>query len=504
MNHTWPPAFNNIFLGQDPVKSYFSLPNVSSVDCEGYKYTYGYPRCWTQCDDPEYALAEYVSLWECALVPNITSQSRSGTMSPTSHALLEHNDVDTSLSKASNITTMVSACLVGYCDALDHCKQNYFQNCAATALAIDGSMLNKDAMDSCIQSICKSHPPPYANADFAGIGIVMSYILGVGLSLLNALTLVILAFSQGTRARHDRRADTLDNNTFDAAVATPRRSSSRYKEIMGKAKGGKSICAAERLYIALLTALAEFLTGQCLLVTASSVAAIIWFNTQTIALLDGLALMTLCNAGIFSVTFTFYFLAVCNTPKSWFLYILTICTWILSFYATFSIQVQYDQRRSSKVHDNFLATGSYVRLPQACDLYPPFGICRDKRVSDLNPGYSYYSSLCLPVIAGLTIWQFSSTSCISVRMPRMYPQLSLITMHVSAVSLFIAPLFFCLKNIVALFAMQSIDTTWAFGQVVALTASGPFILALIINYARGFKETNNSELLSSYGLEPIV
>lgn len=481
MSNAWPSTYDSVFTTRDAVHAYLSQPNISlsgKDDCNYRHNVFGNLDCWDSCGQAEYTFSDRFSLWECALVPNITIQSHSGKLSQTDQTILEENNVDPNLSKARNVTLTVSTCIEGYCNALDRCRKQNPPACSVAALTIGDSMLDTDAMNSCIQSICASHPSPLANPDFAGIGIIVSYLLGVGLSIMSALLLTFLSFSE-----------TVNGEPL----------------LLNRAKCEVRISAPQRLYDALLAALVEFLKAQCFLAMASSIAATIWFQTHDISLLDGLALMTICNIGIFSVTFTYYILAVFNyTRKSWFIYLLALCTWTLSFYAAFSIQTEYTQIRNMPSYDNYLAVASYVKFPNACAEWPASNICPEKAVQDLEPGYSLYSSLYLPLVLGLTIWQFSCLSFISIRTPKRYPQLSLAIMHVVAVSLLVAPFFFLVKCLIKLFALQSIDATWGFGQIVALTAWVPFLVALVNNYLEGVDEAHTKQLPSSYSAMAIV
>lgn len=502
MIHSWPPQFNNVFTANDTTNAYLSQINDSLAGIHGChgRHASGNPRCWTICDDPDYTFSDDVSLWECALIPNITNYSRSGELSRKNQTFLVENHVDTSLVKAQNITSSISTCLVSYCNAYYPCGIRDPLVCTVAALTINGSMLRAEAIDSCVQSICASHPKPQANVDFSGIGIVFSYVLGVGLAITSALILILLALFCTLSAKRAQ-----STNSSHPQTALQASSRDQYEDIATSYKYEKQILAARKLQDALLAALVEFLKAQCFLAMASSIAATIWYQTQQMSLLDGLALMTACNAGIFSVTITIYILAAFNyTRRSWFLYSLVLCTWITSLYATFSIQVAYNYQRSSSRFDDYLETGPFAQSPPACAQWPVAYICPNLKSPDLGGGYSFYNILLLPHVIGVTFWQFSSVPFLSIKMSENHTPLLLTIMHLGAIGLLVTPLFFLGKSIVLLFAIQSIDTTWGFGQVVALTAWIPFITALVNNYLEGIADAHTKQLPYSYSTVAIA
>lgn len=500
MSHTWPTEFSSVFKAQDSVHAYFSHAYHEIDNCT-VAYSITTPRCWSSCDDPTSALTDYYSLWQCALYPNITNHVRSGTISKANSSYLAKYDLDTSLAKAANVTSMISTCLAGYCDSLGDCKQKYPDSCSATALSINGSMLNGGAMDSCILSICASHPAPVANTDFAGIGILTSYLLQVGIALLSALALSVLTLFI---KRSQRQTGAMGQNSTHETTASWTGRDDRYNTLVVNRDDSRTWA----LYDSILAALVDFLKAQCFVAIASSIAALIVLKCgDTLSMLDKTALMTAGNAGIVPVTFTLYIIAAFNsTRKSWYLYALSFCTWILAIGAALSLQISYNQVEREWAGDtDFLWGDSYSEFPNACAQFAPWGICPNSHIPVLAPRSVYYYASCLPIIFGLTIWQLSTITRVSTFLTSLrvsssyrYPWMPQAIIHSSATGLFAVPLYFFFKDILSLFATESVGKTWSFGQIIAITAWIPTVTGLVNNYADGVDAAHTKQLPLTY------
>lgn len=510
MVRAWPDSLDEVFSVDDSVHAYFSEFDFNPsrfLDC-GERYQIFGPRCCCQCDDPRWTFSNYFSLWECALYPNVTNSARLGTLPKNDSILLVNYHADTGLAKAANVTSMITACLVGYCNTLDICKEKNHDACSETALSINGSMLSTAAMDSCLLHICTSHPAPLVNADFVGIGTISSYLLGVGLSLLSAVILTILM------VRLKRKTEPANAEISTATTMASPGSHCRRTRFEADFEGKKF--TAQRLHDAMVAALVEFLKTQCFLVMASSVAATFWYDTQYTSFLDDLGLFTVANISIFPVTFTFYILATFNsTRKSRYLYSLSLCTWIFGFYTAFSLQISYENERDASDDDEYLQEDSYDEFPWACHQWTPYNICPTQFpgaiLLDLSLGNSFYGVLCLPVIFGLTIWQLSPIPRIAAllasvrgRNPKNYPWLPPAIMHIVAIGLLGAPLYFSVKDVYSLFQTESVNMTWGFGQIVAIAAYIPFVAGLINNYVDGVGDAHTKQLPRRYGTTAVT
>ena len=138
----------------------------------------------------------------CAHYTELTNDYRANSLSAANKSCLENQHLDTSLAIATNIVAMIVPCLTAYCEGSAACKtQNPFP-CLQSSLADNGAILRIDAVTSCMDQICASHPALQANQDIAGIGMVASYIIQTGIAFLIALALLLLAVR--TKARNDR------------------------------------------------------------------------------------------------------------------------------------------------------------------------------------------------------------------------------------------------------------------------------------------------------------
>lgn len=487
----------SIINSSDPVQAYLSnYQATTDDDCELNWPSSVTSGCWSLCDDPEAVFNDYVSMFECALYSHLTNSFRSGALNKKNGSYMVTDHVDTSITKAANVTSIISTCLTGYCAGIDDCANDV---CSPSALSANGSVLNLKAMESCSQMICDGRSAPLANTDFAGIGILISYMSQVAIALLSGVILTVLAASPIIR----KWLKTTRKAIAKKVGATSADNEDQYYEFGFGNKQKPS--RTQQFYDALLAALVEFFKAQCFVAMASSIAALIVFKSQdTGSFLDRTALMTTSSVGILPVTFTLYILATFNyTRKSWYLYFLSLCTWILAFYAAFSLQIASNADKRNGDNDIFRDT--YSEFPDACGNLPPYYICPYVFLPDLHAVNAFYNALCLPIIFGLTIWQLSSiprvsTFLASVPLHRLgkYPLLLLAMLHLGALGLFTMPLYYFFKGIWSLFQTQSVGMTWNFGQVVAITAWIPTIAALVNNYVDGVGAAHTKQLPPTY------
>lgn len=406
MSHSWPSIFDGVLDAPDALSVYFN--NTYLTQTTFYRFSAG----WRTCLDPEGLLNPYREpFWKCVFYPNITNAFRLGLLSESNNTYLVLNNVDKSLATAADVTATVSTCLAAFCETLEDCKNKSLNPCSVTALNINGSMLNTDVVDMCVQSICASQPEPKANADIAGIGIIASYIIQTSMVLLSALILVVLVrLLENTnpstslisndldRERAELRSENLDQTPHDVHESDSRSTSDKSSGI-------------RRFVDALIRALEEFLKAQCFLSISISIAALIALNSQkSLGMVDQLALVKSGGAGILPTTFNFYILASFQPgQKSWYLYILCLSTWISGFSVVFSPQMVLLNKL--KTQTGKLDYG--YQYPNACGNASPNNICPSSFLSSMKTEYTFYYTLCLPIMFGLTIWQFSSLPLLS-------------------------------------------------------------------------------------------
>ncbi|KAF2795368.1 hypothetical protein K505DRAFT_324099 [Melanomma pulvis-pyrius CBS 109.77] len=512
MSHSWSGYIGGVFEAPDPVQAYFNMSsrlwklNCIDDDASGR-------RCVSDCTNVSSitgSLAASNILWECALYPNVTNDFRLGILSEAQNASLITDHVDTSLAKAAAVTSTISSCLSAFCEGLEGCKQKSPHVCSASSLSINGSMVNMDTMDICIQSICTSHPQPLTNTDIAGIGIVSSYIIQIGIALLSPLALIILKYLWKAGSRHAstscgspiREAAELQAGTKGKDVKAPIKH--QYKAIHGQrieplegteiqqaletqgdaefeqATESQETSKAPKLYNALISALVEFLKAQCFLAIAVSTAALVVLNSQSqIGLLDATALGATSGISIIPITFNLYILATFNTDrndpkrKSWYLYGLSLCCWILGLCVVLSPQMfkENKQNKSSQTSATTLFDSQY---PNACGNASPINICPGSVPPDVHPEYAFYYTLCLPSMIGLTIWQLSTLSYISQPLSALFYKdsrpilLRFRLLHLFALGFFVAPFCFFFMSIYDLFKYDAVSFEWSFGQIIAI------------------------------------
>lgn len=478
MSYPWPPVYNGVLDAQDPGQAYFSRSNLGSPDCIT-NIPQGTERsACSDCVEPTTifgsASTDY-GIYHCALYTYVTNDFRLGALSEADKNYLITNQVNTSLARAATITSTISTCLAEYCENLGNCKK--MNVCSVAELNINGSILDADKVGSCVQSIFASHPEPEVNTDIAGIGILAAYIVQIGIALLIALILLGLVCF--------RKND--DVNSANQSVEPKQQGASRMK----------------RFHDALLVALVEFLKAQCFLAMAISIAALVLVDSHdSLSMLDQMALVTASGVGILPTTFSLYILATFNpTRKSWFLYGLSLCTWILGFSVALSPHMAALNRRN-KITDAWAFDNEF---PNACGNASPIHLCYTARRPDLKPEYTFYYTLCLPIMLGLTIWQLSSISRIStfldaipIKKPRDTPWFWSVILHLGTIGLFVVPVYLFFKSISDLFSNYTVNSTWSFGQIIAVTVWIPTVAGLVNSFVDGVDVAHTKQLPARY------
>jgi hypothetical protein len=501
MPHGWPNAWEGVLDAQDPVQAYFSDRFAGPPDCIT-RTTGGSPSpgCPSDCTDPAKVFGDtgaIYSLWRCVIYPTITDHFRQGTLPEANSSYLETNHVDTSLAKAASVTSVISTCAAAFCEYLPGCKQSTIESCSSAVLSINGSMLNIAAMDTCVQAICANHPQPLANSDIAGIGVLTSYLIQVGVTLLSGIILVILAWV--FKSRNDKNI-TQGGNYINAANEMSTESQNEDREYNFRERASK----LHRFYDALVVALFEFLGAQCFSSIAISVAALITLNSPTkLDFLDQSALVSAAGVGIIPVTFTLYILATFNpSRRSWYIFTLSLCSWILALSVAFSQQMfNLNRLNQSGVGDEFLSSAEY---PNACGNVSPHRMC-GLFDPEFKPEYSFYFALCLPIMLGLVIWQLLSIPrffhlCISaVRIDfRRSKTFWYVILHLGALGFFAAPFYLFLKTISSLFSNQSVNTNWSFGQILAIAVWIPTVAGFANSWTDGVDAARTKQLPVRY------
>ena len=484
MSHTWPRVFDGIIDSEDPVTAYFSHQTLGLPDCVSpTSYDNVSPGCPSGCVDPVKIFSAYSpanatddpihALWYCALYPNITNNFRLGVLSETNSSFLTASHVDTSLAKAASVTSIIWTYLAAYCESLEGCKQQNPHVCQATTLSINGSMLNTDAIDSCVQSICAKHPGA-ANTDVAGIGVLTSYILQAGLTLLSALTLTILSWRL-------KKSDQTSSRT-------------------------------QRFYDALLATQVDFLKTQCFLSMVISIASLIVLKSQSPV--DQLALRATSIVSIVPVTLNLYILASFNpTRSSWYLYILSQCTLVLG--ACVVTEPQMTPLAELAYVDDTYNKNNMINseYPNACSNSSPIGICFPSRPGPravylpiLIMAVKIIYIVSIPMVLSLAIWQLFSISYISALLSfncfNLLPKKALLHLHKIALLFFLALLALFFMAISQLFSAGAVNTNWNFGQIITITVWIPTVAGFINNCMDGVGNAHTKQLPPRYQTIP--
>ena len=495
--------YETVLTAQDPGQAYFSAQGNLS-------YNLGLPDCLNEtapgtnssgcpsdCVDPTTIFTPTYNslnnLYHCAMYTWITRDFRLGSLSETNNTYLAINHVDTSLSHAGAVTSTVSTCLAAYCESLSDCKARHVNPCAASELSINGSVIDSLQTNTCVQAICDSHPQPQANTDIAGIGMLAAYIIQVGLMILSALVLL------GLWCAHMKVGQSLYQRQPQDHAYVGVAAESEDRPVLPTLNETR-IPVTKRLEGALLVALVDFLKAQCFLAIAISIAALILVNSQRESLgeINQLALVTASGVCILPTTFNLYLLATFNpTRKSWFLYGLSLWTWVLGYSVALSPQMAA-LNRLNKVETPYLYDSSF---PNACGNFSPLNLCGNFVPPNERPEYTFYYTLCLPVMVGLTVWQTTSISRVSTFFeatfplkPRGYSWLIHGVLHVAALSFFAVPLYLFFQSISQLFQYGSVSTMWGFGQIVAVTVWIPTVAGFVNSYADGVDRAHTKQL----------
>ena len=437
-----------------------------------------------------------------ALYTNITHDARQGLLPETNSSLLVAHNVNTSLNRAIEVTTIISTCLSTYCETLPKCKNKHPPRCSATVLAINGSMLNAAAMKRCHESICSAHPGQFINTDIAGIGVVSSYIMQVTIVLFCGLALAGSTWFQWQGAKH--RSPLSDTISLHARTALP--GSDEYRILEKKLKDRYR--GPQRLRDIIIVVLVEFLKAQCFFTIAIAVAALVILRSgDSTSLLDRVALRTAGGVGVVPVTANFYLLATFNpSRRSWYLYCLSLSTWTLGFCVTL-----ISQRTSSNLwsngSDRFFVDEQY---PNACGNISPRFICDSALDSSWGSRNEKLYASCIPVMLGLTVWQISSSLC----PPSFLALIRFVTTcntwseqsaamrhtiyHISTMILLVPPLYTLIQGIMDLFDGDAVNGTWGFGQIVAVTVWIPTVAGFFNMWVEGVSAAHTEQLPASY------
>lgn len=542
MSHSWSNFIGHVLEAPDPIQAYFSTPNRWTLDC--INDSRSGQACASDCTNISSITGSLDSnnvLWECAFYPNITNNFRLGILSEAQKSSLITDHVDTSFAKAATVTSTISSCLSAFCESLEGCKQKSPYVCLAASLSINGSMLNTDTMDTCINSICASHPQPLTNTDIAGIGIVSSYIIQVGITLLSALTLVVLVFLRKVGSRHidtdrgsltrgaagsqtgiegkdakapikyqykaEHHQETEPQEEIEIQQALSTQEAAEFQQVVEPQQETSKV---PDLYDAVIAALIEFLKAQCFVAMAVSIAALIVLKSPTrISLLDATALGAASGISIIPITFNLYVLATFNTDhndskrKSWYLYGLSLCSWILGLCVVLSPEM-FEENKQNKSGDTSTTAEFDSQYPNACGNASPLNICPELSAPILHPEYAFYYTLCLPIMIGLTIWQLSTISWVSKSLSMFFykdskPNLSLfVLLHFSALGFFTAPFCFFFISISDLFYYNAVSSEWSFGQIIAITLWVPSVVGFVNNLWDGVRDAHKKQLPVGY------
>ena len=407
----------------------------------------------------------------CAYYTELTNDYCANSLSAANRSCLDDQHLDTSLATATNIVATIVPCLTAYCEGSAACKKQNTFPCLQSSLADNGAVLKINAVTSCMNQICDGHPALQANQDIAGIGMVASYIIQTGIAFSIALALLCLAVRP--KARNDRTGSEHQVWSTNDVSKTNAGTDRKYLE-------------SHKLYESLYMALTAFILSQDFLAFAISIAALQALNTSgDLGSIDEVALGSASGSVLFPTTIGLYTLAsFYRESQSWYLFTLTATVWILGFVIVLGPQmVRLSAQNRSAKPLYAITTGS----PRVCGSAPPFRVCGDSAPPNLHPEYAFYYTLCVPVMLGLTIWQLSSLESCAGPLNRFLPRsfrkkwqnpLLLIT-HLGAVGFLTAPCYFFFQSISDLLSNDAVNTTWAFGQIVAVLATVPTVIEFL-------------------------
>ena len=419
----------------------------------------------------------------CAYYTELTNDYRANSLSAANRSCLDDQRLDTSLATATNIVATIVPCLTAYCEGSPACKQQNPFPCLQSSLADNGAVLKTDAVTSCMDQICAGHPTLQANQDIAGIGMVASYIIQTSIAFSIALALLLLAI--WPRARSNRTGSEIQvrsrNDLSKTHADTDRKSPESHK-----------------LYESLYQALTAFILSQNFLALAISIAALQALNAPgDLGALDEVALGSASGLVLFPTTIGLYTLAsFYRGGQSWYLFTLSAIVWVLGFSIVLGPQmVRLNSQNRAAKPLYAITAGS----PRVCGNAPPFQVCGDLEPQSLHPEYSFYYTLCLPVMLGLTIWQLCSLESFSGFLNKILPRSFrqkwqtplLLVVHLGAVGFLTAPCYFFFQSISDLLSNDAVNTTWAFGQIVAVLATVPTVIEFLHTY---FEKTRSSHV----------
>ncbi|KAL8793595.1 MAG: hypothetical protein Q9195_003858 [Heterodermia aff. obscurata] len=392
-----------------------------------------------------------------------------------------------------SVVDTIVPCLTAYCEGSAACKTQTPFPCLQQSLVTNGTLLRNDTVDSCIDQICASHPALRANQDIAGIGMIASYIIQTGIALLIALSLLLLTIWPKIR---------------NTPTATNLQTWSRDEHSKPSAEPVPDASGNHELYEPLHQALVTFLIAQNFLALAISIAALQTLNSPgALGLLDEVALGSASGSIILPTVFGLYTLAsFYRGSQSWYLFLLSLLVWILGFSIALGPQMI---QLSARNRNATLSFAKNAEAPRVCGNVAPLAICVKVKEPDLHPEYAFYYTLCLPVMLGLTIWQLSSLKSFSSLLNTIFPTvfrekwqrpLILIT-HLGAVGFLAAPFFLFFQSISDLLSNDAVNTTWGFGQIVAILATVPTVVEFVHTQVENKRSAHNRKITPRFSAE---
>ena len=422
----------------------------------------------------------------CAYYTQLTNKYRANTISAADRSCLDDHHIDTSAATAVQVVQTIVPCLTAYCEGSTACKTQEAFPCLQESLVVNGEMLSVDAVDSCIDQICASHPALQANPDIAGIGMISSYIIQLGTALLIALSLLLLSIWP-----------TLRNATMTANPQTL----SNEKKLKPDTESPRDAPEHHKLYESIKQALGAFLLAQNFLALAISIAALQTLNSRgALGPLDEVALGSASGSVILPTVFGLYTLAsFYRRSQTWYLFTLSLLSWVLGLSIALGPQMV---RLSAQNRATAPLYAINAQSPRVCGNVAPGSICADLNQPNLHPEYAFYYTLCTPIMLGLTVWQLSTIQTVSNLLDSILPKhfrekwqgLLLLITHVGAIGFFVAPCYFFFKSIADLLSNDAINRNWGFGQIVAVLATVPTVVEFVHTYVKNKKNPPNRKV----------
>ncbi|KAM0805755.1 hypothetical protein BDR22DRAFT_303494 [Usnea florida] len=297
---------------QNALNSEFGSINRSlAVFPDACKQSDGTFNCTAACLDNTQLFGDLKTLHNCVVFPNISVHLANNTLSPDARHLAENLNIEPSGNGSllpSNISNAIQRCLIDSCNNTSGCK--FPRNFPPSTANLTGTaFINDDYFNPCSQITA------HVDADVAGVGVFISYVMQMGLALLAFIaTIPWLSIIRGTR------------NCLDRCLRALFPRSKTGKEMQ---KSQASAVQSQKDYLeALKSALVDFQKAQCFFMLATNIASLIGgIDSSTIQELYNtyVFIKVIAIGGYLPITFTLLNLHMIK-QLSWYIITLSVVT----------------------------------------------------------------------------------------------------------------------------------------------------------------------------------